>query len=106
MSTRAELTIHAEALEGLPADVAARLRTGLGLDRGLLRITCQDERALSQNRARCAERLAAMVESALATPPPPRLATKPSAAARTQRVATKRTRGAVKRLRQPPDDTA
>ncbi|MEA2645214.1 MAG: hypothetical protein QOE92_297, partial [Chloroflexota bacterium] len=69
-STRAELTLEADALEGLPEALAARLGAALGLDRGPLRISAQEVRALSQNRALAAERLQAMVEAAMAPPPP------------------------------------
>jgi ribosome-associated protein len=104
VSTRAELVIEPDALDGLPEAVAARLLIGLGLDQGALRITAQEERALSQNRALCAEHLQQMVAAALAPPPPPRRATRPGRAARARRIATKRQRSDVKRLRQPPSD--
>ncbi|MGB2940087.1 MAG: alternative ribosome rescue aminoacyl-tRNA hydrolase ArfB [Candidatus Dormiibacterota bacterium] len=106
VSTRAELVIDGDALDGLPEDVADRIQRHLGLDRGPLRITAQEERALSQNRALCAERLEAMVAEALAPPPPKRRATRPGPAARARRVAVKRQRSEVKRLRKPPGDSA
>jgi ribosome-associated protein len=102
VSTRAELTLDRDALEGLPESVAVRLIEGLGLDIGPLRIAAQDERALSQNRVLAAERLGQLVAEALAPPPPPRRPTRPSARARTRRLAGKRQRGEVKRLRRPP----
>lgn len=104
VSTRAELVVDADALEGLPDDVAAILRRRLGLEAGPLRITSQEERALSQNRILCAERLEALVAVALAPPPAPRLPTRPGRGARARRLDSKRQRGDVKRLRKPPGD--
>jgi ribosome-associated protein len=102
VATRAELTIDAGALEGLPDATALRLRRAFSLDAGPLRITSQEQRALAQNREACAQRLLEMVRAALAPPPPPRRKTRPTAAARARRVTQKRTRGEVKRLRRPP----
>ena len=97
------MTIEAGDLEGLPEDLASRVAAALALDRGPLRITSQDVRSLSQNRALVAERLQAMVEAAMAPPPPPRRRTRPSKRARAERVSVKRARGETKRLRRPPD---
>jgi ribosome-associated protein len=106
VSTKAELTVDRDAVEGLPELVAARLVAELGLDDGPLRITAQEERALSQNRTLAAERLEQLVTAALAPPPPTRRPTRPSARAKTRRVAGKRQRGEVKRLRKPPGEGA
>lgn len=86
--------------------MADRLRAVLRLDDGSLRITSQEERALSQNRALSAEKLEAMVTAALAPSPPRRRPTRPSATARARRVTTKRVRGEVKRMRKPPPPDA
>ena len=87
-STRAELTISADSLEGLDADVAARLARALGLDTGPLRIAIQDERSLARNPEIAAEQLRDRVAQALA-PPPPRRRTRPSRAARRERLEAK-----------------
>lgn len=87
-STRAELTISADSLEGLDADVAARLARALGLDTGPLRIAIQDERSLARNQEIAAEQLRDRVAQALA-PPPPRRRTRPSRAARRERLEAK-----------------
>jgi ribosome-associated protein len=102
-STRAELALGEDALEGLPDHVAAALRTGLGLDRRGLRIEVEEERYLSRNREIAEERLRALVAEALTPPPPPRRRTRPSASARAARVGDKRQRSTVKKLRRPPD---
>ena len=65
-STRAELTLSADSLESLDADVAARLARALGLDTGPLRIAIQDERSLARNQEIAARRLRDRVAEALA----------------------------------------
>ena len=102
-STRAELTLSADSLEGLDSDVAARLARALGLDTGPLRIAIQDERSLARNQEIAAEQLRDRVAEALA-PPPPRRRTRPSRAARRERLEAKARRGAVKQLRRSPLD--
>lgn len=105
-STRAELSLDADSLEDLDTDLAARLARALGLEGGPLRIAVQDERSLARNQEIAAERLRARVAEALAPPPPLRRPTRPSHAARRERLETKTRRGAVKQLRRsPPDET-
>jgi ribosome-associated protein len=103
VATRAELVIPPEAVEGLDDLTARRLRFRLGLAGGDLRITSQEDRMLARNREICVERLRELVAAALTPPPPPRRATRPSRAAVRERVAGKRQRSTVKRLRQPPE---
>jgi ribosome-associated protein len=98
-STRAELALDLDALDGLEPDVAARLTAHLPL-----RITVQDDRSLTRNQDLAIERLTALVAHALAPPPPPRRPTRPSRSARAARVNSKVRRGTTKRLRQPPDE--
>jgi ribosome-associated protein len=105
-STRAELTLDTDSLEGLDPDVAARLARALGLEAGPLRLAVQDARSLARNQESAAERLRARVAEALLPPPPPRRPARPSRAARRERLDAKTRRGAVKRLRRsPPDET-
>ena len=103
-STRAELTLGADSLDGLEEAVAARLAPALGLDGGPLRIAVQDERSLARNQELAAQRLHDRVAEALAPPPPPRRPTRPSRAARRERLQAKTRRASVKRLRQAPVD--
>jgi ribosome-associated protein len=103
VATRAELTIAATALDGLDDFTARRLSHRLGLDDGDLRITSQEDRMLARNREIAVERLKEMLTAALAPPPPLRRATRPSRARVEERVAGKRQRSVVKRLRKPPD---
>jgi ribosome-associated protein len=105
VSTQAELSLDEAALAGLPEDIALRLRSGLGLDAGPLRITSQEERLLSRNREICRQRLLERVIAALAPPPPARRPSRPGPAARAQRIAGKRRKGSIKQLRKPPSAT-
>jgi len=104
VETRAELTIEADALDGLDPRVAERLSGRLGLAVRPLRVTSQDERSLARNQEIAAERLTELVAAALAPPPPPRRPTRPSRAARQERLQGKSIRANVKRLRQRPLD--
>ncbi|HEV3231035.1 MAG TPA: aminoacyl-tRNA hydrolase [Candidatus Dormibacteraeota bacterium] len=102
VETRAELTVAEEHLEGLPEEVAARLRWGLRLEVEPLRLMSQESRFLTRNREIVAERLLELVREALAPPPPPRRPTRPSRGAEARRIAAKTRRGEVKSMRQAP----
>ena len=102
-STRAELVLTAESLEGLDPEVAERLGRGLGLDLNPLRITIQDERSLARNQEIAAERLRERVVDALAPDPARRRPTRPGRGARRARLEEKIRRGSIKRLRRSPE---
>jgi ribosome-associated protein len=68
----------------------------------VLRAVAQDERSQARNRELAVERLVAALREALRVPRK-RKPTRPTAAARERRLDQKRRRGAVKRLRRPPD---
>jgi ribosome-associated protein len=104
-STQAEVSLDETALDGLADDVAARLRAGLGLEAGPLRITAQEDRLLSRNREICRQRLLDRVTAALAPSPPARRPSRPGRAARAKRLASKRHLGNIKQLRKPPSPT-
>jgi ribosome-associated protein len=101
-STRAELIITTDSLEGLEPEIAARLRRAFDLEANPLRISVQDERSLARNQQIAAERLRERVVDALA-PEPPRLPTRPGRSARRARLEAKIRRGSIKRLRRSPD---
>jgi ribosome-associated protein len=103
VATRAELAIPPAALEGLDDFATRRLSSRLGLGDGDLRLTSQEDRMLGRNRELVVERLTELVAAALAPPPPRRRATRPSRAAVRERVAGKRQRSVVKKLRQSPE---
>ena len=102
-STRAELVLPRESLEGLDPEIAERLDRGLGLDLNPLRITIQDERSLARNQEIAAERLRERVVEALAPEPPRRRPTRPGRGARRARLEAKIRRGSVKQLRRSPE---
>ena len=65
---------------------------------GTLSISCDSYRDQARNRTECIERLQRMVQS-IWRPPAPRIATKPSRAARKKRVEEKQRRGSIKATR-------
>jgi ribosome-associated protein len=101
-STRAELTVSIDDLEGLPPSVSAMLVRGLRLDEAPLRLVVQDERSLTRNQEIAVERLRRLVTEA-STPPAPRRLTRPTRASRERRMTDKLRRGATKDLRKPPE---
>jgi ribosome-associated protein len=85
----------------LPDDVKLRLMMKAGsrlTDDGVLLIDSRAFRTQVQNREAARARLADLVRKAL-VPPKPRRKTKPSKAAKQERLDTKKRRGAIKSLR-------
>lgn len=70
---------------------------------GVLVISASEFRSQLRNRQAARVRLAAAVRAAIAPPAPARRPTRPSAAARRRRLADKRHRSEVKRLRRPEE---
>jgi ribosome-associated protein len=66
---------------------------------GTLVVDASEHRSQHRNRVAARERLADLLRSALAPPPPPRRPTKPSRRARQRRLDAKRQRGETKSLR-------
>ena len=103
VATAVELRVNVER-SSLPPDVKSRLIVLAGkrmtVD-GLLVIDSRVHRSQLQNREAAFARLAALLTRA-ATPPKPRKATKPRAAAREQRLTSKKRRAEVKRARGRP----
>jgi ribosome-associated protein len=100
VATAVELRFDVAA-SSLPADVKTRL-TALAGSRltfdGLLRIDSREHRTQARNREAARERLIALIQQA-ARRPKKRRPTRPSAAAREQRLDAKRRRSTVKHLR-------
>jgi ribosome-associated protein len=91
----------------LPADLLDRLRRRLGsrLTGDALVVVASERRSQLRNREAARERLAGLVARALAPPPPPRRATRPSRGATERRLESKHRRAQTKRHRRPgPDD--
>ncbi len=70
---------------------------------GVLTVTASGERSQLRNREAARERLAAVLRSAVAAPPPVRRATRPSRSAVENRLQAKRRRSELKRLRREMD---
>src|SRR5438270_14101983 len=97
--TRVEAVFDVEASDALSPAQKRRVVAKAG---PVLRAIAQDERSQLRNRELAVERLVASLREALRVPRR-RVATKPSAAARERRLEEKKRRGAVKRLRRPPE---
>jgi ribosome-associated protein len=86
---------------GLPAGVCSRLRSLAGkrlTQQGTILITAQRHRTQERNRQAALETLIGLIERA-AVPPVKRVATKPTAAAKRRRLATKAHRARIKQTR-------
>jgi ribosome-associated protein len=99
-STRAEAIFDVERSEGLSPSERARVLAKLG---PVVRAAAQDERSQLRNRELAADRIVEQLREAIRVRRP-RRATKPSTAAREQRLEDKRRRGETKRLRRSVDD--
>jgi ribosome-associated protein len=67
-------------------------------------VVAAEFRSQRQNRSAARERLAALLADALAPPPAPRRATRPTRSSIDRRLAGKRHRGETKRRRARPED--
>jgi ribosome-associated protein len=100
VSTAVELRFNVRA-SSLPEDVKARLRQLAGqriTSDDVLLIDSREHRTQAQNREAARARLSALIGHA-AKQPKKRRPTRPKAAAREKRLASKKKRGAVKQLR-------
>lgn len=97
--TRVEALFDVEGSATLSEGQKRRLVSRLG---PVVRAVAQDERSQWRNRELALERLAATLADGLRTRRR-RKRTAPTAASRERRLAGKRRRGEVKRLRRPPD---
>lgn len=101
LSTAVELRFDARLSPNLPTDVSIRLQqlAGRRLTKdGVIVIEAQSHRTQDRNRADALDRLVTLIRQATYVPKP-RKKTKPSRAAKAQRVDTKKRRGNVKRMR-------
>jgi ribosome-associated protein len=104
--SRVQLRWDAAASTALSAEQRARLlgRLAAQLIDGVLQISASEQRSQLQNRDAAARRLADVVAAALAPPPRARRATRPSRGSVERRIAGKRLRSDLKRLRRNTDD--
>jgi ribosome-associated protein len=101
LSTAVELRFDARCSPNLPTDVSIRLQklAGRRLTKdGVIVIEAQSHRTQDRNRADALDRLVALIRQATHVPKP-RKKTKPSRAAKAERVDQKKKRGHVKKLR-------
>jgi len=104
--SRVQLSLDVARAEALgPAQRARALeRLSDRLVDGVLMVTTSEERSQLRNREIARERLAAILAEAIAPPPRKRRPTRPSKAAVERRLAEKKRRSRVKRLRRPDDE--
>ena len=101
VSSRVTARLPLAALPGLDAETRGRLAARLGKRvnaEGLLQLSVRDTRDQARNREIAVRRLTALLAAALREPRR-RRATRPTAGAREQRLASKRQRSQAKRLR-------
>jgi ribosome-associated protein len=99
--SRVELSYDVGSSPTLPERLRERAIERLAgrLVDGVLTVTASEHRAQLANREAARARLAALLRDAVAAPPPPRRATKPSRGAKERRLAEKKRRGQIKQLR-------
>ena len=104
VATKIDLRVDLDGIEGLPDAARARL-TALARHRldaeGRLVVTSQATRNQARNLEDARDKVRALIEAALVRPRP-RTPTRPTGAAREQRLGAKRARSTVKRLRARP----
>ena len=103
--SRVELSFDVTTTTALSEPLRARALERL-TDRlvdGVLTVTASEHRSQLRNREAALARLASVLRGAIAPPAAPRRPTRPTRAARERRLADKRRRGDIKRLRRPDD---
>jgi ribosome-associated protein len=100
--TGVELTFDVGASTAFDEATRGKLVERLALKGGLLVVGAHEERSQWRNRQMARRRLVATLREALIEETP-RVPTKPSREARRRLVHAKRARGAIKRLRRPPE---
>lgn len=102
VSTAVQLRFDVRASTGIPAGVKSRLRTLAGkrmTGDGILIIKASQFRKQEQNRQDAVERLVQLLQIA-AVKPKKRIKTRPTKAAKERKLAAKKQRGRLKKLRQ------
>ena len=102
VSTAVQLRFDVRASIGIPGEVKSRLRTLAGkrmTEDGILIIKANQFRKQEQNRQDAVERLTQLLQKA-AIKPKKRVKTRPTKAAKERKLAAKKQRGRLKKLRQ------
>jgi ribosome-associated protein len=99
--SRVELSFDVGRSPSLPPRARDRALQRLAgrLADGVLTVSAENERSQLMNREAARARLASLLREAVAPPPPPRVATRPTRGARERRLEGKRRRAQVKRNR-------
>ena len=93
--SRVELTVDVTRV--LPEHLLARASERLGTT--TVTVVASEHRSQLQNREAAAERMAALLRTAIAPPPAPRRATKPTKGSKERRLTVKKQRSDLKRTR-------
>lgn len=104
--SRVELSYDIATSIALGATLRARALDRLAgrLVDGVLTVTASEHRSQLRNREAATDRLVSLLRDALAPPQRPRRPTRPTRTATEARIAEKKRRGRVKRLRRTTDD--
>jgi ribosome-associated protein len=104
--SRAQLRWDVATSSALTEEQRARVlaRLGTRLTHGVLQISASEQRSQLQNREAAERRLVAIVAAALAPPPRSRRATRPTRGSQERRIAGKKQRSAIKKLRRDTGD--
>lgn len=99
--SRVQLVFDLASTPSIPAPLRDRAleRLAPSLVDGCILVTASEHRSQYLNRKAAQERLAATLRTAIAPPPRPRRATRPSRSATDRRIKAKKQRGVTKRLR-------
>ncbi|MFN8173378.1 MAG: alternative ribosome rescue aminoacyl-tRNA hydrolase ArfB [Candidatus Nanopelagicales bacterium] len=104
--SRVELSLDVARTTALSPYLRARALDRLAdrLVDGVLTVSASEQRSQWQNRLAAERKLVDVLSEAIAPPPRPRVATRPSASAKRRRVDDKKRRGETKRLRRVDPD--
>ena len=104
--SRAEVSFDVQRSTALPEPLRQRAVARLGgrLVDGVLTVSAQEHRAQLANRRAAEQRLVEALDEAIAPPPRPRRATRPTRGSVRRRLDTKTRRARTKQLRRPPTD--
>ena len=99
--SRAELSFDLARAASVPSQLRERALDRLigRLVDGVLTVAASEHRSQLQNREAAEQRLAQLLREAVAAPPPPRRATRPTRGSKERRLEGKRQRSALKRGR-------
>lgn len=107
--SRVELELDLAAFAGFTPTQRRRVLRALGprlVDDRLLVVTASEHRQQRRNRVAARERMADLLRSALAPPPPARRPTRPTRGSRERRLEAKKRRGETKAARSRPASDA